>query len=112
MLSPNISDFFEQIFILTAMFSIFYYFILRPRRIAGRKRWAALKSIQSGQMVVLTSGMIGIFLRKHGDYINGTYEIIIGENTHVFVIEQGIKLVFPKNYSDELEKIGFKMGRP
>lgn len=86
-------SFLLQSVVILAMSAVFYCLVVRPSRAFERNRWMAVKNMEPGTKVVLSSGMAGIFQRRHGSPEFGEYEVTISNGVNVRVIEQGIRLV-------------------
>ena len=81
-----------MIIMMVGMFAFMYFMIIRPQRKRQKEQEALMGSLNKGDEVVLTSGMLGTIIRIDGDYL----VLNTGNNIELKFQRQAVHAVLPK----------------
>jgi preprotein translocase subunit YajC len=85
---PAGGDFFGQpMFLMVAMFAVFYFIVFRPERKKEAQRGERVSKLQRGDEVVLKAGFFGKIDAVNDD---GTFNVEIADRVRVKVTKAGI----------------------
>lgn len=82
----------SMIIMMVGMFVFMYFLIIRPQRKRQKEQEALMSSLNKGDEVVLTCGMLGKIVRIDGDYL----VLNTGENIELKFQRQAVHAVLPK----------------
>ena len=74
------------------MFIFMYFLIIRPQRKRQKEQEALMNSLNKGDEVVLTSGLLGRIVRVEGDYL----VLNTGDNIELKFQRQAVHAILPK----------------
>lgn len=77
---------------MVGMFAFMYFMIIRPQRKRQKEQEALMGSLNKGDEVVLTSGLLGTIIRVEGDYL----VLNTGNNIELKFQRQAVHAVLPK----------------
>ena len=80
----------DNLVILAALFSIFYFILIRPQQKRVKTHQAMLKELQKGQKVITSGGMIGTIAKFEGE------DVVVVE------VAQGVKVRFSRSSISEV----------
>ncbi|HQQ64361.1 MAG TPA: preprotein translocase subunit YajC [Pseudomonadales bacterium] len=82
----------SMMLMMGGMFIFMYLVIIRPQRKRQKEQEALMSSINKGDEVVMTCGILGRIVRAEGDYI----VLNTGENIELKFQRQAVHAVLPK----------------
>jgi preprotein translocase subunit YajC len=82
----------SMIIMMVGMFVFMYFLIIRPQRKRQKEQEALMASLNKGDEVVLTCGMLGRIVRVEGDYL----VLNTGDNIELKFQRQAVHAVLPK----------------
>ncbi|MBK8288271.1 MAG: preprotein translocase subunit YajC [Pseudomonadales bacterium] len=82
----------SMIVMMVGMFVFMYFLIIRPQRKRQKEQEALMSSLNKGDEVVLTSGLLGRIVRVDGDYL----VLNTGDNIELKFQRQAVHAVLPK----------------
>ena len=82
----------DQIFIMLAMFGIFYFLMIRPQQKKAKEHKAMLESLGKGDEIITQGGIAGRIVRVGDDFLS----IAIAENVEVQLQRTAIAVLLPK----------------
>ncbi len=82
----------SMIIMMVGMFAFMYFMIIRPQRKRQKEQESLMSSMNKGDEVVLTCGMLGKIIRVEGDYL----VLSTGENIELKFQRQAVHAVLPK----------------
>lgn len=82
----------SMIVMMVVMFAFMYFLIIRPQRKRQKEQEALMSSLNKGDEVVLTSGLLGRIVRVDGDYL----VLNTGDNIELKFQRQAVHAVLPK----------------
>lgn len=82
----------SMIIMMVGMFVFMYFLIIRPQRKRQKEQADLMNSLNKGDEVVLTSGMLGRIVRVEGDYL----VLNTGDNIELKFQRQAVHAVLPK----------------
>lgn len=82
----------SMVVMMVGMFVFMYFLIIRPQRKRQKEQAELMSSINKGDEVVLTCGMLGRIVRVEGDYL----VLNTGENIELKFQRQAVHAVLPK----------------
>ncbi len=82
----------SMVLMMGGMFVFMYFLIIRPQRKRQKEQEALMNSINKGDEVVLTCGMLGRIVRVEGDYL----VLNTGDNIELKFQRQAVHAVLPK----------------
>lgn len=82
----------SMIIMMVGMFVFMYFLIIRPQRKRQKEQEQLMSSLNKGDEVVLTCGMLGRIVRIEGDYM----VLNTGENIELRFQRQAVHAVLPK----------------
>ncbi len=82
----------SMIIMMVGMFVFMYFLIIRPQRKRQKEQEALMSSLNKGDEVVLTCGMLGRIVRVDGDYL----VLNTGDNIELKFQRQAVHAVLPK----------------
>jgi preprotein translocase subunit YajC len=82
----------SMILMMAGMFVFMYFLIIRPQRKRQKEQEALMSSLNKGDEVVLTSGLLGRIVRVDGDYL----VLNTGDNIELKFQRQAVHAVLPK----------------
>jgi preprotein translocase subunit YajC len=82
----------SMIVMMAGMFAFMYFLIIRPQRKRQKEQEALMSSLNKGDEVVLTCGMLGRIIRVEGDYL----VLNTGDNIELKFQRQAVHAVLPK----------------
>jgi preprotein translocase subunit YajC len=97
------SGFVMQAIPLLMVFFVFYVVVIRPGRVTEGKRWLAVQELKGAERVLLSCGILGTFVMRHGDAEAGEYEIEVADGIRIRVVEEGIKVVIPQELTSSMD---------
>ena len=83
----------EQIFIMIAMFAVFYFLMIRPQQKKAKEHRAMVEAVRRGDMVITAGGIVGKVAKVKED---GEVEVEIAEGIKVRVIRSTISQVISR----------------
>lgn len=83
---------YSMLLIMGGMFIFMYFVIIRPQRKRQKEQEALMSSLNKGDEVVLTSGLLGKIVRIDGDYL----VLNTGDNIELKFQRQAVHAVLPK----------------
>lgn len=78
---------------MIVIFVLFYFMLIRPQMKQAKETKAMIASIQKGDEIVTTGGILGKVIKVADDFIS----IEIAANTVVQIQRQAIQTLLPKN---------------
>lgn len=78
---------FSFLFVMAAVFGIFYLLTVRPQQKKMKEHQAMLDAVKRGDTIVTTGGIIGKVIRVAND---GELRVEIAENVQVRMLKSGI----------------------
>ena len=81
-----------QIFLLLGLFIFFYFIAIRPQRKRQKEHDALVNSLEKGDEVVMTSGLLGKIVKVDGDYLL----LKVTDNTELKFQRIAVHAVLPK----------------
>lgn len=85
-------DSVSMIVMMAGMFVFMYFLIIRPQRKRQKEQEALMGSLNKGDEVVLTCGMLGRIIRVEGNYL----VLNTGDNIELKFQRQAVHAVLPK----------------
>ena len=82
----------EQIFIMIAMFAVFYFLMIRPQQKKAKEHKAMVEALAKGDEVITQGGIAGRVTKVGDDFIT----VAIAENVEVQLQKQAIAVVLAK----------------
>lgn len=82
----------EQIFIMVAMFAVFYFLMIRPQQKKAKEHKAMVEALGKGDEVITQGGIAGRVTKVGEDFIT----VAIAENVEVQLQKAAIAVVLPK----------------
>jgi preprotein translocase subunit YajC len=82
----------SMIVMMVGMFVFMYFLIIRPQRKRQKEQAELMNSLNKGDEVVLTSGLLGRIVRIEGDYL----VLNTGDNIELKFQRQAVHAVLPK----------------
>lgn len=82
----------SMMLMIGGMFVFMYFVIIRPQRTRQKEQEALMSSINKGDEVVMTCGILGRIVRVEGDYL----VLNTGENIELKFQRQAVHAVLPK----------------
>jgi preprotein translocase subunit YajC len=82
----------SMIVMMVGMFVFMYFLIIRPQRKRQKEQEALMSSLNKGDEVVLTSGLLGRIVRVERDYL----VLNTGDNIELKFQRQAVHAVLPK----------------
>lgn len=82
----------SMVIMMAGMFVFMYFLIIRPQRKRQKEQAALMGSLNKGDEVVLTCGMLGRIVRVEGDYL----VLNTGDNIELKFQRQAVHAVLPK----------------
>lgn len=82
----------SMIIMMVGMFVFMYFLIIRPQRKRQKEQETLMSSLNKGDEVVLTCGMLGRIVRVEGDYL----VLNTGDNIELKFQRQAVHAVLPK----------------
>jgi preprotein translocase subunit YajC len=82
----------SMVVMMVGMFVFMYFLIIRPQRKRQKEQADLMNSINKGDEVVLTSGLLGRIVRVDGDYL----VLNTGDNIELKFQRQAVHAVLPK----------------
>ncbi len=82
----------EQIFIMIAMFAVFYFLMIRPQQKKAKEHKAMIEALGKGDEVITQGGIAGRVTKVGEDFIM----VSIAENVEVQLQKAAIAVVLPK----------------
>ena len=82
----------SMIIMMVGMFVFMYFLIIRPQRKRQKEQETLMNSLNKGDEVVLTCGMLGRIVRVEGDYL----VLNTGDNIELKFQRQAVHAVLPK----------------
>lgn len=83
---------YSMLLIMGGMFIFMYFVVIRPQRKRQKEQEALMGSLNKGDEVVLTSGLLGKIVRIDGDYL----VLNTGDNIELKFQRQAVHAVLPK----------------
>ena len=82
----------EQIFIMVAMFAVFYFLMIRPQQKKAKEHKALLEALGKGDEIVTQGGIAGRITKVGDDFIG----VSIADNVEIQMKKEAIAVVLPK----------------
>lgn len=82
----------SSIFMMVAMFAIFYFMLIRPQMKRAKEQRAMIAALAKGDEVATTTGMLGTVIEISESYVS----VEIAPNVVVKLQKQAITAVLPK----------------
>ena len=82
----------EQLFIMVAIFAVFYFLLIRPQTKRAKEHRQMVSELSKGDEVITNGGVYGKLTKVSDDYV----EVEIAENTTVRLQRQAIASILPK----------------
>ena len=83
---------YTMLLMMCGMFIFMYFLVIRPQRKRQKEQAALMSSLNKGDEVVLTSGLLGRIVRVDGDYL----VLNTGDNIELKFQRQAVHAVLPK----------------
>ena len=83
---------YTMVLMMGGMFVFMYFLVIRPQRKRQKEQAALMSSLNKGDEVVLTSGLLGRIVRVDGDYL----VLNTGDNIELKFQRQAVHAVLPK----------------
>ncbi len=83
---------YTMLLMMGGMFVFMYFLVIRPQRKRQKEQAALMNSLNKGDEVVLTSGLLGRIVRVDGDYL----VLNTGDNIELKFQRQAVHAVLPK----------------
>lgn len=83
---------YEQIFIMIAMFAVFYFLMIRPQQKKAKEHKAMVEALGKGDEVITGGGIAGRVTKVGDDFIS----VAIAENVEIQMQKTAITVVLPK----------------
>ena len=83
---------YTMLLMMGGMFIFMYFLVIRPQRKRQKEQAALMSSLNKGDEVVLTSGLLGRIVRVDGDYL----VLNTGDNIELKFQRQAVHAVLPK----------------
>ena len=83
---------YTMVLMMGGMFVFMYFLVIRPQRKRQKEQAALMNSLNKGDEVVLTSGLLGRIVRVDGDYL----VLSTGDNIELKFQRQAVHAVLPK----------------
>jgi len=83
---------YEQIFIMIAMFAVFYFLMIRPQQKKAKEHKAMVEALGKGDEVITGGGIAGRVTKVGDDFIT----VAIAENVEIQLQKAAITVVLPK----------------
>ena len=77
---------------MVAIFVVFYFLLIRPQQKKAKEHRAMLESLEKGNEIVTTGGIVGRITRLHDPYVT----VEIAPNTEITVQRQAVTQLLPK----------------
>jgi len=82
----------EQLFIMVAIFAVFYFLLIRPQTKRAKEHRQMVSELGKGDEVITNGGIYGKLTKVEDDYV----EVEIADNTTVRLQRQAIASILPK----------------
>ena len=83
---------YTMVLMMGGMFVFMYFLVIRPQRKRQKEQAALMNSLNKGDEVVLTSGLLGRIVRVDGDYL----VLNTGDNIELKFQRQAVHAILPK----------------
>ena len=82
----------EQLFIMVAIFAVFYFLLIRPQTKRAKEHRQMVAELSKGDEVITNGGVYGKLTKVSDDHV----EVEIADNTTVRLQRQAIASILPK----------------
>lgn len=82
----------SSIFMMIAMFAIFYFMLIRPQMKRAKETKAMIEALQKGDEVVTAGGIVGKIVSLNENYVT----LEIADNAQILVQRQAVQMPLPK----------------
>ncbi|MCK4744203.1 MAG: preprotein translocase subunit YajC [Sulfuriflexus sp.] len=82
----------EQLFIMVAIFAVFYFLLIRPQTKRAKEHRKMVSELSKGDEVITNGGVYGKLTKIADDHV----EVEIADNTTVLLQRQAIASILPK----------------
>ena len=82
----------EQLFIMVAIFAVFYFLLIRPQTKRAKEHRKMVSELGKGDEVITNGGVYGKLTKISDDHV----EVEIADNTTVLLQRQAIASILPK----------------
>ncbi|MDR1276707.1 MAG: preprotein translocase subunit YajC [Candidatus Accumulibacter sp.] len=83
---------FDQIFIMLAMFGVFYFLMIRPQQKKAKEHKAMLESLAKGDEIITQGGIAGRITKVSDNFVG----VAIAENVEIQLQRSAIGAALPR----------------